>query len=229
MTKLDTYLSRMSKTVPTLQVRMEDFKREDTYAYSSTKDTQTFHSASVGKVFAAVCVMKAKEEGKVALDTPIHTLLKDQWLGNLFVFKGHDYKDEVTLEHLLTHTSGVNDYFEGKTAQGKTFLQGVFDNKDHLYTPEELLDFTRTHQEAVGKPGERFLYSDTGYVLVGLCLEALYEKPYADILKDVILSPLKLEDTALCFYDERFNQEALAPLYFRGVEMSQAKSLSCDH
>ncbi|MFW6319281.1 MAG: serine hydrolase [Bacillota bacterium] len=226
--KLDTYLSKVKKTVPTLQVYIESGKTGDVYQFSSTHLNQTFHSASVGKVFCATLIMKAIEETQLSLDSHITNYLDNTILNNVFVYKGIDYKDSVTVETLLNHTSGVNDYFEGKTTNNKPFLDIVFKQKDHLYTPQELLDFTRHHQHAVGKPNSQFYYSDTGYVLLGLLLEAVYSMPYYKILKEKLITPLNLTQTALCFHDPNFNQSTLAPLYFNHQEMSQATSLSCD-
>ncbi|MFW5841748.1 MAG: serine hydrolase domain-containing protein [Bacillota bacterium] len=227
--KLDTYLSKVKHSVPTLQVYIESGKTEDVYQFSSTHLNQTFHSASVGKVFCATLIMKAIEEARLSLDSRITDYLDNTMLNNLFVYKGVDYKDSVTVEILLNHTSGVNDYFEGKTINNTPFLDSVFKQKDHLYTPKELLDFTRHHQHAVGKPKDRFYYSDTGYVLLGLLLEAVYSMPYYKILKEKLITPLNLTQTALCFHDPNFNQKALAPLYFNHQDMSQATSLSCDY
>ena len=223
------YFDALSKKAPTLQVRLDNAESKYAYAYSNTEEDQPFHSASVGKVFAATLIMMGVEEKRVALNTPVIDILDDTTLNNLFVYKTVDYKDRVTVEHLLGHTSGVNDYFEGKTLNKESLIDRIIRERDHLFTPEKLLDITRNNQKAVGKPGDRFLYSDTSYILIGLILEKLYNKPYADILREKLFDPFGLENTLLAFYDERFNQEIIAPILFKGVEMSQAKSLSCDH
>ncbi len=224
-----TYLNRMAQKVPTLQVLVDGADEGEAVAFSSTREDQSFHSASIGKVLCATCVMMAVDEKKVTLRTPIKDILNPEFIVGLFIYKGVDYKDEVTLEHLLGHTSGVNDYFEGRTLNNEPFLDTVFGDPTHLFTPRELVDFTRRNQEAVGRPGQVFLYSDTGYVLLGFVLETLYGKPYADVLKEKIYRPSGMKATALCFHDETFDQKKLAPLYFGGREMSQAKSLSCDY
>jgi D-alanyl-D-alanine carboxypeptidase len=228
MESLKTYLDKIAKKVPTLQVHLESKNKNILYRYSSHEENQRFHSASVGKVFCATLIMMAIEEQKINLDTNISTLIEAQWLTDLFVYKGVDYQNEVTIEHLLSHTSGVNDYFEGKTKNHPSFISDVMSDKTHLYTPYELLDFTKKHQTAVSAPGKRFLYSDTGYVLLGLILEKLYDQSYAKVLRDQIIDPLDLKDTALCFYDTRFDKNTLAPIIFKGIDMHLENSLSCD-
>ena len=228
MKQYDIYFDQLKKKVPTLQIYMESTRLETHYQYSSTHLNQRFHSASVGKVFCATLVMMAMEEGLLSLESKIHQCLDETLLKDLFVYKNIDYKEHVSIKHLLNHTSGVNDYFEGKTTNHPKFIEQVMTDKDHIFTPYELLDFTRCHQHAIGYPGKRFYYSDTGYVLLGLLLESMYEKPYAEILKEKILIPLSLKDTALCFYDDNFDQKTLAPIIFKGEDMHLANSLSCD-
>ena len=71
---------------------------------------QPFHVASVGKLFTATLIGHLMDEGRLHLDDPIHTYLDDAVLENLFVVDEVDYKDQVTVGQLLSHTSGVADY-----------------------------------------------------------------------------------------------------------------------
>jgi D-alanyl-D-alanine carboxypeptidase len=229
MTTYDHYFKKMSQKVPTLQIQMESKRKNIIYRYSSHHENQSFHSASIGKVFCATLVMMAIEEGKISLDTRVFDLFNEGKLNDLFYYKNVDYQKEVTIEQLLGHTSGVNDYFEGKTSNHPKFMNTLISQKDHIYTPDELLDFTKKYQKAVGKPGQKFLYSDTGYLLLGFILEKIYDETYASLLKTRIYEPLGLENTALCFHDEKFNPHLLAPILFKGVDMHLANSLSCDY
>ncbi len=228
MTKYDQYFNRISKKIPTLQIYLESKRDQYIYQYSTHNENQSFHSASIGKVFCATVIMMAIEEEKITLDTKVVNLLEKSKLDRLFIYKTKDYQSEVTIRQLLSHTSGINDYFEGKTGKHPSFMKIVMENKSHIFTPDELLNFTREFQQAVNMPGKYFLYSDTGYVLLGLILEKLYNMSYANILKEKIYKPLGLNNTALCFYDENFDAKKLAPIIFKGVDMRLANSLSCD-
>ncbi|MFP4478655.1 MAG: serine hydrolase domain-containing protein [Candidatus Izemoplasmatales bacterium] len=224
----DRYLNKIKKKVPTLQVYVESNGSNKVFKYSSTHLNQRFHSASVGKVFCASSVMKAIEEGHLSLQTKVNTILDMALLDKLFVYKGQDYQSQVTIEHLLSHTSGVNDYFEGKTKGSESFMKKLLSDPTHRYDVYELIDFTRKFQSAVGKPGDKFYYSDTGYNLLGLILEKIYKKAYHLVLRDLIINPLALKDTALCFYDPVFDQNTLAPIVFAGQRMEKTNALSCD-
>ncbi|MFP4287490.1 MAG: serine hydrolase domain-containing protein [Candidatus Izemoplasmataceae bacterium] len=222
------YLKKLEKKVPTIQLLVNNFEKNQVFEYSNTTIHQRFQSASVGKVFCATLMMMSVEKKMISLDTNISKVLDEAMLDNLFVYKGIDYKNDVLVKHLLAHTSGVNDYFEGKTKGSMPFMKKLEKDPMHLYNPTELIDFTRNYQQAIAKPGEKFYYSDTGYNLLGLILEALYEIPYHQILRKYIIEPLKLKDTALCFYDEHFDQESLAPVLFKGKRMEKTNALSCD-
>lgn len=229
MERLDQYFKRIEKQVPTLQVLLESPQTNIAYQYSSTNLDQKFHSASVGKVFCATLIFQAIDLKLLALDQKICTILDTNRLENLFVFQGVDYQREVTIQQLLSHTSGINDYFEGKTTDGTKFMNLVVNNTEHVFSPKELLDFTKTKQLAVGKPNDRFLYSDAGYILLGYILESIYQDSYANILQEKICRKLGLTSTVLCFHDENFTQDELAPILFKGKEMHLANSLSCDY
>jgi D-alanyl-D-alanine carboxypeptidase len=222
------YLKAFEKKVPTLQFLARDYEKDLSIEYSSTTLNQRFHSASVGKVFCATLIMMSVEKGLIEVDTKIINILDKDLLNGLFIYKGIDYKDDVTVKHLLSHTSGVNDYFEGKTKGSKPFMTLLMEDPMHVYNPKELIDFTRKFQQAIAKPGDKFYYSDTGYNLLGLLLENLYDMPYHKVLRTFILDPLNLKDTALCFYDESFDKNVLAPVQFKGKRMEKTNALSCD-
>lgn len=145
-----------------------------------------------------------------------------------YVFDGRDFQDEITIKHLLGHMSGINDYFESKIFDGSNFTDEVINKPNTFWKPEELLDFTRNRQKAIARPGEKFFYSDTGYILLGLIVEAVMGMPFHKALDTFIFKPSGMQETGLCFYSESFDQKALAPLYINGVDVHLYKSLSCD-
>lgn len=228
MNPIQTYLIKAAKPFKTFQCMIKSAELNLEVSHSSTHVNQAFHSASVGKLFTAVLIFKALEEGRCTLESKIDSMLEAKLLDKLFIFQGVDYRTEVTLKHLLSHTSGVNDYFESKTIDGSSFIDEVLKQPHHFYTPQELIHFTQTKQKAIAAPGQKFHYSDTGYILLGLICESLYNTPLNTLIQEMIAIPCGLCDTYLCFYDDRFNAQDLAPLWMNKVEVSQFTSLSCD-
>lgn len=226
--KLDKLLSKEAKKLKTLQFAMQIPELDFEYSYSSTVEDQQFHSASVGKIMTAALIFIAIEKGMIKLDTPINGILDSETISELFVFEGVDYSDKVNIRHLLGHTSGINDYYESKTMDGSTFIDDAIKNSDVFWTPLELLDFTRQEQKAVARPDEKYLYSDTGYILLGLIIEKLFNMPFNRVLETYIFEPLEMKNSGLSFYSAGFDQEKLAPMYINGTDIHLFKSLSCD-
>jgi D-alanyl-D-alanine carboxypeptidase len=115
--------------------------------YSPKGPTQPFHSASVGKLATAYVVIRLIERQLLSFDTPITTILDAKTLDNLFVFRGVDYKSKVTMFHLLGHTSGINDYFEGITNDNKSFLDKVIHEPNHFLPQKNCFDIQQRNKK----------------------------------------------------------------------------------
>ena len=212
-----------------LQIRVFSQKLGLDYCYPSDSTNQPYHIASIGKVFTAVLIQMLAERGHLSIQDPIRCFFSPAELDRLFVYRNVDYSQQVTVEHLMGHTSGINDYFEGKAAQGKTFAQEVLDNANHHWTPWELVNYTRENQAAVGMPGKKFLYSDTGYILLGMIIEKVTGKTFDQNLREEIFLPLQMNDSYLMFYAEPVNgKREIEKIWFLNREVSEYESLSCD-
>jgi len=167
-----------------------------------------FHVASIGKAFTAVLVMQLVEAGAFAVDTPVGALLPGDELDGLFDTKGTtDAAGQATVHHLLAHTAGVADYFEGRVTSGRPMRELVIAEPDRYWTPADLLDFTRSRQRPIGRPGERFAYSNTGYILLGRLLEHATGRAFHELLHERIFTPLGMRDSALLFHSRPANDE----------------------
>ncbi|MFX3631421.1 MAG: serine hydrolase domain-containing protein [Candidatus Pristimantibacillus sp.] len=185
-----------------------------------------YHAASIGKTICAVVYGMLVDEGTINYDDKINTWLDDGVLKRLFEIDGTDYSEQVTVKHLLSHTSGVGDYFEGPVKSGKPILELISFNPNLSFTPEELIAFTRENQEPVGRPGQQFYYSDTGYILLGLILEAIEHQSYSDILEERIFEPLGMNDSYLMFYNDE--PADIVGFYINGIDYSDRNALSVD-
>ena len=96
----------------------------------------------------------------------------------------------------------MNDYFGSKTFDGSSFTEDMIRNPDTFWTPDMMLDFTRIRQKALSRPGEKFFYSDTGYILLGLVIEEVFKMPFYQALETYLFKPAGMKDTHLCFYSE---------------------------
>jgi D-alanyl-D-alanine carboxypeptidase len=187
---------------------------------------QPFHVASVGKLFTATLIGHLVDEGKLQLDDPINLFLEKPMLDKLFVYQGVDYQDQVTIENLLSHTSGVADYF---ALEDNGLMESLYQAPDKFYTPQELVQYTREHQSAYFAPGDGYHYCDTGYVLLGLIIESVTGKSFDQNLHELIFDPLEMKDTYLILYSEPLNgMRPIAEAWVNGYEVSQNQSISID-
>jgi CubicO group peptidase (beta-lactamase class C family) len=131
----------------------------------ATKDTM-YQSGSVGKQVTSAAVMVLVEDGKLKLDDPISKYLEDS---------PEIWKD-ITIHHLLTHTSGIKDY---------TMQLNL--RKD--YSDEELVKLAAKNKLDF-PPGEQWRYSNTGYALLGIIVTKVAGKFYGDLLKERVFDPL---------------------------------------
>ena len=153
-------------------------ERDDAGNVINADASTPFYIASIGKTFTAVLVAKLQESGKLTFNDKISNYLSPEVLKGLFVYNGIDYQSEVTIQQLLGHTSGVADYWEDPVVSGKPMQELVLADTNHLWTPLELVSFSRDNQKAFNKPGAAFHYSDTGYVLLGLIIEKVTGKSF---------------------------------------------------
>lgn len=232
--KLTDKAARRRRDLPPHQVLLQ----APGFEFSSGDRARKFHAASVGKMMTATLAFLLAEEGRLDLDASIPSVLPAEDFAGLFVRDGHDGSGAVTIRHLLTHTSGVADYFEGATTSGPRFLAQVLAEPDRRYRPADLLAFSRDHQAPVGAPGERFLYSDTGYALAARALEEVSGSSLGSLLHERIFGPVGMADSCMAFYTmpgggpcEVANPGEvldIAPLVVEGRDLSRAGAVSCD-
>lgn len=220
---LTRHLDRVSRQrgalgAPQVLVRTPDLE----WAYGDRQ--RPFHIASVGKVATTVLAIQLIDD----LDARLSELVPAATLEGLFVVDGVDHSTAVTVRQLLDHTSGIADYFDGRSS-GPTIRQLMLSQPDRFWHPAELLEFSRSNQKAVAAPGARFAYSDTGFVLLGLVLEHVSGRELHDLLHDRIFTPLGMDDSYLMLRSEpRAPTRAIAPALIDGVDVSPFPSISAD-
>ena len=207
----------------------EGFLLVDGKKSPSTVD-QPFHIASIGKVFTAVIIFQLHSDGKISVEEKVEKYLPKDLLKDLYVIDGLDYSQEVTIKQLLSHTSGVADYFESEDKKSPGIINEIPKQPDKFWSPTEILDYTRKNKTPVAKPGKIFHYSDTGYILLGLLIEKVTGKKYEDILIDKILNPLGMKNTYMYYRSEPLSKDKkkISPMMLGKLEVTDYKSISSD-
>ncbi|MFS4429118.1 serine hydrolase [Chryseobacterium sp. S90] len=140
------------------------------------QNESVYQIASLTKSFTALMIMKLSEEGKLSVHDPISKFIPDYPRGN-----------EITIEHLLTHSSGIYEVLQNKEYfsllhTGKSITR----DKELSYFKNEPLAF---------QPGTQFSYTNSGYILLGIIIEKITGLSYEDAIRKNILNPLNMAHT----------------------------------
>ena len=198
-------------------------------------EKSVFHVASVGKLFTTALIGMLLNEGRLGREASIVKLLPAALLNGLFEIDGNDYRDQVTVAHLLSHTSGVADYWEDPTyvdgrKGGESAAHLAQQEPDRSWTPEELVAWTGERQRPVGLPGERFHYSDTGFVLLGLIAQEIEGAPFHELLSKRIFEPLEMVHASMPSRSRPADPATpeMRPLWIEGTNLAGKASLTVD-
>ncbi|WP_058303093.1 serine hydrolase domain-containing protein [Gorillibacterium timonense] len=143
-----------------------------------------FPTASAGKAFVAVGILQLIERGKLKWDDTLGSLLNRDW-------KGIDR--EITVRQLLTHTSGIPDYFDESVMDDYAELWVEYPNYKIRRSADLLPLFL--DKPMMYPRGERFLYNNTGYAVLGLILEEVAGVPFDDYLQEQVFLPCGMTGT----------------------------------
>lgn len=163
---------------------------------------QPYHTASVGKAFTAMIIARLVEEGKINYQDPVAKYLDKELLKNLHVYKGTDYSGDILIEHLISNTSGLADFYEDKPQQGKPFLELILDESSRKWTPEETIEWTKQNLSTKFPPGQKVHYTNTGFNLLGLIIEKVTSMNYHEALGKYIFQPLNMHQSYLSHFSE---------------------------
>jgi CubicO group peptidase (beta-lactamase class C family) len=144
-------------------------------------DTLTrFPILSVTKSFTATMILKLQEEGKLSLTDKLSKYFPD-----------YQYGDKVTIENLLTHSSGIPNYTDAVGEEDSALV-------NHPISKEKIVQtfFTKPLEF---KPGSRYNYNNSGYFLLGLIIEKVTGQPYEQVILENIFGPLQMTNSGFDF------------------------------
>ena len=139
--------------------------------------SSVFRIGSTSKQFTAACIILLAEKGKLSLEDTLKSIFPDF----------PEYATKITIRHLLNHTSGVRDYLQ------IAYLKGLGD--DDFYSDEDIMQWL-VHQSHLNfDPGEEYLYSNSGYWLLGQIVNKVAGINMADFAQKEIFEPLGMNNT----------------------------------
>jgi len=196
-------------------------------------ENQPYYIASIGKMFTSVLIGILVEQGKLSYEDKITPYLDKDLLQNLHVYKGKDYTSQIQIRHLLNHTSGIHDYFDDKPKHTTPMLERIVREPSRLWTPREVIHWSKENLSSHFPPGKGFHYSDTGYHILGLIVEKVTSMPFHAALSQYIFHPLEMNYSYLAHHSEPVlqNEYPVADIYIgeTRIDVNQHRSLSIDY
>jgi len=185
---------------------------------------EPYFIASTTKLFTTAIILRLKSEGKLSLEDKISKYLDAAVMNGLHLYKGKDYSDDLTIRHLLAHTSGLADYFQGKGANGKSLEDEITSGKDQFWTFEQAIERTKAMKPLFG-PGtkNKANYSDANFQLLGKIIEVITDKSYSSNCDELIITPLHLSSTYL--YKDAADKTPKT-LYYKSNELDIPKAMT---
>lgn len=182
------------------------YKKSFGYSNVETKkllnDRSMFEIASVSKQFTAIGILMLMERGKLDLSDKLQKY-----------FPSLPYND-VTIKHLLTHTSGLPDFM--------TLFDKHWD-KSKIASNADVITLLSEHAPPrLFHAGEQYEYSNTGYVLLGSIIEKISGETFGNFMKKNIFAPLKMKQTAV--YHRRVSTDKIRSNYAIGYALNKTLS-----
>lgn len=180
-------------------VHLRGFGRADSSGRAVTPET-LFTIGSTGKSITALATMQLVEAGKIDLDAPVSSYLPEFRTGD------PAGTEQITVRHLLTHTSGYS------SPAGLQFA--TRENRGPSAVEEQIRTLQQTPLRST--PGERHEYSNANYIWLGWIVEQVSGQPIDQYLREHILEPLDMKMTALSLDDAEARGLATGHHYWFG-------------
>lgn len=158
--------------------------------------------ASIDKLYTATAILKLRERGQLDLDAPISAYLASELTSRIHVLGGVDRSDQITVRHLLGHTSGLPDHLEDRPRGGPSLIERLV--AGGADTALSIEDSMRTVREDLtphfppqdpSSPRPKVRYSDTNFVLLVAIIEALCGRPVHEVVSEFIFAPAGMSRT----------------------------------
>lgn len=139
----------------------------------------TFRIASNTKTYVAAAVLRLVEMGRLSLDDSLGRYLTTE---EKALLRGDGYKtDVITIAQVLSHTAGLGDH-----TNDPRFVERIMADSQYVWTADEKLHLLVEWRDPVGEPGEKYVYSDTGYIILGRIIERITGRALGPAVRDLL-------------------------------------------
>ncbi len=186
----------------------------------------TYYIASINKLITSFLVLRLCQDGTIQLSDPISNFLPLQLIQGLVVRDGQDYSSELTIRHLLSHTSGLPCYLIDKGADGRKNMDLILSGTDQSWPFDKVIEEVKK-MKAKFKPGAKgkASYSETNFRLLDKILELITFKSIEELYTDVFRE-LGMNQT---FVLSSESKAEYAPVYHKQNTISISKYVNSTH
>jgi len=190
-----------------------------------TKDTPIY-IASITKLYTATAIMGLYEKGALSLNDPMGRYLPEGLIRGIHRFEGKDYSQEITIKQLLSHTSGIADYYSERPKGGKSLFELFLEEPNRSWTVDKTIERARDDLKPNFPPGTDASYSDTNFQLLGKVIEAITGRPLHIAYQDFFFRPLGLKHTWLIGYSEPQITPSAGPadVFYKDINITKIRS-----
>jgi len=171
-----------------------------------------YYIASINKLFISSILLKLHARGQVDISDKISNYISKEYITGLHIYNGKEFSSDLTIAHLLSHTSGLPCYLTDKQADGRKVMTDLEAGVDQPWPIDKVIQSVKrmkTHFPP-GKKGKA-KYSDTNYQILNLIIEGVTGMPVQIVLKD-LFRELNLEHT---YVFENTQDNNFVPIYYK--------------
>ncbi len=192
-----------------------------------------YHFTSVTKLLTTVVVGQLHEEGQLDLDAPMAHYLPLDLIEGLHRLDGVDHTGRITIRHLLSHTSGLADYFLGRPSGTESYAEAIA-QRDVPFSLDDVVERVRRlpPRFAPQAPGaqRRAHYSDTNFQLLGAVVEAVTGSAFHRVVTERVLEPHSLDSSWFAGHPRRPGSvHPVATMWAGDVPLERPESLRSMH
>lgn len=186
--------------------------------YGGKKLDSPILTASITKLFTTTCIFMLREQEKLSLDDKLTKFFDGKMLSDLHLYKGQEYSEELTIFHLLSHTSGLPDVIEEGSSQAK---KRAMKKDRYIHFDESILNTKQSKPHFKPGTGKRAHYANVNFDILGKIIEIVTDSPLEDVYQQFIFDPLELKDTYLPIKEDDF----VPSVYYQDTSFYLPKTL----
>ena len=198
--------------------------KDQTLQYEAARGNLTvadiFCTGSISKLFTATIIFQLVEEEMLEFTDTLDLFLTEDELNGLHYYDGHNYGESITIEQLISQTSGLPDHYL-EEVNGKTLFTEI-QEKDRRFEFAEFLQRAKLLEpHFINGTEGRAYYADINFDILGVIAERVTDSSLEELFSQRIFNPLGLENTSLAVENSQF-----APIHLNGgiFEVNLAKS-----